>query len=315
MGVVMKIVVFGSGGVGGYFGGRLAQAGNDVNFVARGRHLEAIRAEGLKIDSINGDFLVPSAKATDRVDEIGPVDVVLCCVKSWQVPAAADAMTPLIGPETRVITLQNGVDAHTTLAEKLGEKRVLPGLCRIISMIEGPGRIRHAGVDPFLTFGTPNGKADARARAIVETFAAAKGMTVELSATIIEALWQKFMLIAPWSGVGGVTRVPIGVLRRMPESREMLLRSMEEVQDVARASGARIANRTIERIFAFIDDLPPQSTSSMQRDLMNGRPSELHEQCGAVVRHGQKAGVPTPLNRFLYHSLLPMETASREKQE
>lgn len=310
----MKIAVFGSGGVGGYFGGRLAQAGNEVTFVARGRHLAAMRTEGLKVNSITGDFLVQPVNATDQAGEIGPVDVVLCCVKSWQVPAAADAMAPLVAPETRIITLQNGVDAHTTLAERFGENQVLPGLCRIISMVEGPGRIRHLGADPYIAFGKPDGSADPQGRAIAETFAAAEGMSVELSSTIIPALWQKFMLIAPWSGVGGVTRAPIGVLRHMPETREMLLRSMEEVQDVARAVGVLIADKAIEGIFAFIDSLPPESTSSMQRDLMDGRPSELHEQSGAVVRHGIRTGVPTPVNRFLYHSLLPMETTARAEQ-
>ncbi|MEJ2155222.1 MAG: 2-dehydropantoate 2-reductase N-terminal domain-containing protein, partial [Desulfobacteraceae bacterium] len=158
----MKLCIFGSGAVGSYFGGRLAQAGHDVTFLARGKHLAAIATNGLKVKSINGNFDVFPAKATDRTDQIGVVDVVLCCVKSWQVPDAAKAMGPLIGPETVVVPLQNGVEAHAILSERLGVDHVLPGLCKIITMVESPGHVRHAGADPSLTFGEIDGRRSSR---------------------------------------------------------------------------------------------------------------------------------------------------------
>ncbi|KPJ77692.1 MAG: 2-dehydropantoate 2-reductase [Deltaproteobacteria bacterium SG8_13] len=307
----MKIAVFGSGAVGGYFGGRLAQAGKDVTFVARGRHLEAMSTSGLQVQSINGDFTVDPVKATSRPEEIGTVDVVFCCVKSWQVAEASAAIRLLVGPQTVVIPLQNGVEAHTTLSRALGAEHVLPGLCRLISMIEAPGRIRHAGADPYLAFGEPDGRLSRRTKNVERELADAQGVTVEVSEHILADLWKKFMLIAPWSGIGALTRSPIGVCRKLPETRELLLQSIREVYDVARANGVELEETAVDATVDFLDRFPPEGTASMQRDVMDGRPSELHEQCGAVVRLGEKAGVPTPVNRFVYHSLLPLEHKAR----
>lgn len=309
----MKIAIFGTGGVGGYFGGRLAQAGHEVTFIARGRHLRAIQAEGLHIESIQGDFIIHPARATDRPETVGKVDVVLCCVKSWQVKEAAEKMAPLVGPDTRIIPLENGVDAHVTLADALGQAQVLPGLCRIISMVAGPGCIRHMGADPYIAFGSIDGRVAPRTADIGTALSGAKGMQVEVSRAILVELWKKFMLIVAWSGVGAVTRVPIGVMRSMPEIRGMMIASMHEVFDVARGLDIDMRENVFDAILTFIDALPPENTTSMQRDVMEGRPSELHEQCGAVVRYGLQAGVPTPLNRFLYHSLLALEQKARMK--
>ncbi len=309
----MKIAVFGSGAVGGYFGGRLAQAGNDVTFIARGGNLEAISANGLQVKSISGDFTVHPAKATSRPEEIGPVDIVLCCVKSWQVAEITGAIASLVGPQTVVIPLQNGVEAHTTLARVLGAEQVLPGLCRLISMIEAPGRIVHAGAEPYLAFGESDGRLSRRVKDLARVFAAAQGLSVDVPENILAALWKKFMLIAPWSGVGALTRSPIGVCRRLPETREMLLQSIREVCSVARADGAEIEASAVDETIDFIDRLPPEGTASMQRDVMEGRPSELNEQCGAVVRFGERTGVPTPVNRFIYYGLLPQERKARGK--
>lgn len=307
----MRFAVFGSGAIGGYFGGRLAQAGKDVTFVARGSHLEAIAANGLQVKSISGDFTVRPAKATDRCEEIGTVDVVLCCVKSWQVSEAAGAIRSLVGPETVVIPLQNGVEAHTTLSRNLGAEHVLPGLCRLISMIDAPGQIRHAGADPYLAFGEPDGRLSRRAEKVGRAFTGAQGLTVDVTQHIIPELWKKFMLIAPWSGVGALTRSPIGVCRSLPETRQMLIESIQEVYNVARANGVQVEAGAADAVIGFIDKLPPEGTASMQRDVMEGRPSELNEQCGAVVRFGKKGGVQTPVNRFIYHSLLPLERKAR----
>jgi len=307
----MRIVVVGTGGVGAYFGGRLAQAGSDVTFVARGKHLEAILAHGLRVESINGDFTIQPARATDRPDVIGPVDLVLCCVKSWQVSEAAQAMHALIGPQTVVIPLQNGVEAHATLSRILGEAHVLPGLCRVISMIVGPGHIRHLGAAPYVSIGELDGGTSPRTQEVARVFAQAQGLTFELSRSILADLWKKFMLIAPWSGLGALTRAPIGVIRGIPETRAMLLQSIREVFTVARANGVPLEEKAVDATLGLVDGMPPQGTASMQRDIMEGRPSELHEQCGAVVRFGEKGGVPTPLNRFIYHSLLPLEQKVR----
>jgi 2-dehydropantoate 2-reductase len=307
----MKIAVYGAGAVGGYFGGRLAQAGQEVTFIARGAHLDALLQNGLGVESLQGDFAIHPAKATDNPHAVGTVDLVLCCVKSWQVSAAADAMPPLLGTQTVVIPIQNGVEAHTTLARILGAERVLPGVCRLISMIEAPGRICHTGAVPYLAFGEVDGRSSRRAEAIEQALAAAPGFTVEISRSIIADLWKKFMLIAPWSGIGALTRSPIGVVRSIPETRDLLTGCMREVFAVARASKVDIAEDVVEGIIGFIDKLPPDGTASMQRDIMAGRPSELHEQSGAVVRFGAKAGVATPINRFVYHSLLPQEQSAR----
>jgi len=307
----MKIAVFGSGGVGGYIGGRLAQAGNDVTFVARRKHLDAILANGLQVKSINGDFLVDPVKATDRPEEIGIVDLVLCCVKSWQVAEVSDEIGLLVGPETVVMPIQNGVEAHTTLSQAIGAKSIVPGLCKMISMVEGPGIICHVGIDPYLSFGELDGELSSRVGEIAKLFANTQGLTVNVSQNIVEELWLKFMFIAPLSGLGALTRSPLGVFRSIKETRGLLLQAIREVLAVAQALGVDIAEKNVESTINFIDQLPPEGTASMQRDIMEGRPSELEEQCGAVVRNGEKCGVKTPVNQFLYYSLLPLERKAR----
>jgi len=307
----MKICIYGAGAVGGYFGGRLAQAGNDVTFIARGSHLQAIAAHGLQVTSICGDFAVHPARATDQPERVGPVDVVLCCVKSWQVADAAEKMRPLIAPQTIVIPLQNGVEAHTVLSKTIDNRHILPGLCKLITKVAAPGQIHHMGADPYLAFGEVDGRLSDRARKVAEVFAGADGMSVHLSRDIFAQLWRKFMLIAPLSGMGAVTRMAIGVFRSLPETRAMLVDSIREVYAVAIANGVAIEEKAIGDTMDFIDQLPPEGTASMQRDIMAGRPSELEEQNGAVVRYGKKGGIQTPINRFIYQSLLPMERKAR----
>ncbi len=307
----MRIVVYGTGGVGGYFGGRLAQAGMDVTFIARGRHLQAIEKHGLRVDSINGDFTVNQAIATDDPAMVGKVDVVLCCVKSWQVSEAAMAMRPMIGPNTIVVPLQNGVEAPGMLSDVLGEEKVLGGLCKIISMTHDPGHIRHVGAEPYITFGEFDNQQTERTKRLYRAFSEATGLTVEIAADINTALWKKFILIAPWSGVGAVTRAPVGVFRHLPETRQMLLQSMKEVFNTAIAREVDLSKEVLEETMEFIDALPEEGTASMQRDIIEGRPSELNEQNGAVVRLGNVVGVQTPVNEFIYNSLLPLEMRAR----
>ncbi len=309
----MKVAIVGTGAVGGYFGGRLAEAGNDVTFIARGSHLKAIQSGGLRVKSILGDFTIKPAQATDRTEKVGAVDLVLCCVKSWQVAAITDQLKPLVGSDTTIVPLQNGIEAHTILSESIGRRHVLPGLCKMISLVEGPGIISHKGIDPYLSIGEMDGSRSRRLEKIVQLFTDVKGVTINDSNNIISDLWMKFMIIAPWSGVGAVTRSPVGIFREVQQTRDLLLESIREVFAVGQANGVNLAENAVEATMAFIDTVPAAGTASMQRDIMDGKPSELHEQCGAVVRYGEKKGIQTPVNRCIYHSLLPLEYKARGK--
>jgi 2-dehydropantoate 2-reductase len=213
----MRLAVFGTGGVGGYFGGRLAQAGEDVTFIARGDHLRAIQTSGLTVDSLDGYFVIYPAKATDDVNEIGVVDLVIVGVKAWQVPEAARAMKPLIGPGTTVLPLQNGVDAVPQLTEELGGERVIGGLCKIVSFVAGPGYIRHAGFAPSIVIGEQDNRRSERILTIEKTLNDA-GLEVTIAPDIKGALWMKFLFIASFSGVGAIANAPAGILRTDPES-------------------------------------------------------------------------------------------------
>lgn len=309
----MRIAVFGTGGVGGYFGGRLAQAGEEVVFIARGEHLKAIRQNGLWVDSIAGDFVIHPAQATDNPAEVGAVDAVLVTVKAWQVSEAAEAMKPMIGAKTLVIPLENGVDASDQLAAILGAGHVLGGLCHISVFVEGPGHIRHVAIQPHIAFGELDGQPSERVERLRQTFARAQGLAVEVSADIRVVLWEKFLFIAAISGVGAVTRQPAGVIRSVAETRDMLLRAMEEVAAVAEARGIALSPGIVQKTMAFIDNMPSATMASMQRDIIEGRPSELDAQNGAVVRLGREAGIPTPTHEFIYASLLPGELKARGK--
>ncbi len=310
----MRIAIFGSGGVGGYFGGRLAQAGEEVVFIARGEHLEAIRAHGLRVDSIKGDFMVHPARATDDSAQVGEVDVVLVSVKAWQVPGAAQAMGPLVRGDTFVVPLENGVDAPGELAYVLGAEHVLGGLCRIVSYIAAPGHIHHAAIEPYIAFGELDRRPSQRAERLRQAFLRA-GVQAEIPADIQSAMWEKFLFISAISGVGAVTRAPAGILRSVPESRQMLENALSEVYAVARAHDIDLPGDVVTRTLAFIDSLPENATASMQRDIIEGRPSELHSQNGAVIRLGQARGVGTPTHAFIYASLLPQERRARREAQ
>jgi 2-dehydropantoate 2-reductase len=310
----MRIAVFGTGAVGGYFGGRLVQAGEDVTFIARGPQLRALQERGLRVESPRGDFFVHPAQATADPAQVGTVDVVLVGVKAWQVPQAAEAMRPLLGPDTFVVPLQNGVEAPAQLTAVLGDEHVLGGLCRIVSFVVEPGHVRHAGLEPYVAFGELDNRPSERAERLRAAFART-GVTVEIPPDIQVAMWGKFLFIAAFSGVGAVTRAPAGVLRSLPETRHLLEQAMHEVLAVAHARGIAVPEESIPNTLALIDGLPPEGTASMQRDVMAGRPSELESQNGAVVRLGQEVGVATPLHAFIYHSLAPLELRARGRVE
>ena len=306
----MRIAVFGTGGVGGYFGGRLAQAGEDVTFIARGEHLRAIQTSGLKVDSLNGDFLIHPARATDDVHAVGEVDLVIIGVKAWQVPKAARAMKPLVGPKTAVLPLQNGVDAVPQLTAELSRGPVIGGLCKIVSFVVGPGDIRHAGFAPSIVIGELDNRRTDRILTIETTLNRA-GLETAVAADIHVALWIKFLFIASFSGVGAVASAPAGVLRTNPELRAQMLRAMEEIYALAHARNIQLPPDSIERAVAGVDSLPEDATSSMQRDIAAGKPSELESQNGAVVRMACESGVSVPTHEIIYAALKPWEERAR----
>ena len=307
----MKIAVFGVGGVGGYFGGRLAEAGEDVTFIARGEHLRAMNENGLRVDSVEGDFHLESVRATSDPFAAGVVDVVLVATKAWQVRDAAEAIRPMVGEGTIVIGLQNGVEAASQLAEALGTANVGGGSCAIVSMIAGPGHIRHAGVSPRIVFGELDRRKSERCERLLEAFGRTRGVQAAHADDIHVETWRKFLFIAPVSGVGAVARAPLGVCRSVPETRAMIEGAMEEIRRLALAHDVPLPDDAPAKALSFLDGLPAGSTASMQRDIMEGRPSELESQNGAVVRLGETKGVPTPIHRFLYSALLPLEKRAR----
>ena len=310
----MRVVIFGTGGVGGYFGARLASVGEDVVFIARGEHLTAIRTQGLRVDSVMGDILIQPAQATDDPMEVGTVDAVLLGVKTWQVPEAGEAIRPLIGPDTLVVPLQNGVEAPFQLQEKLGADHVVGGLCGAFSFIEGPGHIRHIGGATFIKFGELDNSISERLNRLRQAFIRAD-VSVEIPKDIHGTLWEKFLFVVPFGGVGAVTRAPIGVIMKVPETRKFMEQGMREIYEVARARNIALSDGIVDKSMAFLDTVTASGTSSLQRDIIAGKPSELDAWAGAVVRFGKEAGVDTPLHTFLYHSLLPMELRARGKVE
>ena len=309
----MKFGIFAAGGVGGYFGGRLAQVGHDVTFIARGAHLAAIREAGLKIDSIDGDFVIQPAKVTDDPASVGAVDVLLVAVKAWQMETAIEQMKLLVGTNTVIIPVLNGVEAPEQLSAAFGSAGVLGGLCRISAFVAEPGRIKHVGMKPSIVFGELDNEKSERVLALRKIFNEIPEITAEVPDDIHVAMWEKFIFICAMSGVGAVTRQPVGVYRKVPETRTMLEATLKEASAVGRKLGIPLAKDLAAVILSRIDSLPGDMLASMQKDIMAGRPSELEAQNGALVRLGHKLDVRVPTHEFLYASLLPMELQARGK--
>jgi 2-dehydropantoate 2-reductase len=299
----VKIAIFGSGGVGGYFGGRLAAAGEDVTFLARGAHLKALQDGGMHIESPNGALDLPKVQATDRPQAVGPVDIVLFTVKLYDVDAAAATLGPLIGPDTVVITLQNGVDAMDMVARHVGAGHVAGGAAYIVVVIDQPGRLRHTTADR-LVFGERDGRLSDRLLAF-EAAGTRAGFTAKASVSIESDLWVKFVRLATWSGMTTVTRSPMGVLRDDPALLAMMMRAIDEVIAVGQARGVALPADLVESTKKMIAGFPPGSKSSMLEDLERGRRLELPWLSGAVVRLGREAGVPTPIHEFITTVLTP----------
>jgi 2-dehydropantoate 2-reductase len=306
----MRIAIFGTGGVGGYFGGRLAQAGADVTFIARGEHLQAIQNKGLRVDSLDGGFAIHPASATDDVARVGPVELVIVGVKAWQVPEAARAMKPLLGSGTSVLPLENGVDAVPQLTAELGDEAVVGGLCKIVSVVVAPGHIRHAGFAPSVVIGELDNRRTDRILSIEQTLKGA-GIDTTIAADIHAALWGKFLFIASFSGVGALAKAPAGVLRTDAKVRAQMIDAMAEIERLARARGIQLPADSVARAMAAVDALPGDATSSMQRDIAAGKPSELDSQNGAVVRMAHETGIEVPTHELILAALKPLEEKAR----
>jgi 2-dehydropantoate 2-reductase len=318
----MRIAVMGSGAVGGYFGARLALAGADVTFIARGAQLDAIRENGIRLQSGAGDAHLPTAKATNDPAEVGPVDVVMFSVKLWDTEIAAHAIQPMIGPNTAVISFQNGVRKDELLRAVLGEGPVVGGVCYIAAALEQPGVIVHKGALARLIFGeygptagesvaaigAPAANAPGRHAAVLGEFLAAAraaGIQAELSADIRRAIWEKFVFLVGLSATTSASRQNVGVVRSDPALRRTLLEVMKETVAVARREGVDLPADYDEQRLAFFDGLPETMTSSMHHDLDRGNRLELDYLSGDVVARGERLGVPTPVNRTIAAVLRP----------
>jgi 2-dehydropantoate 2-reductase len=299
----MKIAIMATGGVGGYFGARLAAAGEEVHFIARGAHLAALRANGLTLNSANGDLHLQPVSATDNPAQIGPVDVVLFAVKQYDTETAANAIKPLIGADTAVITLQNGMDQKERLSAIVGRDHVLGGAAYILGAeITAPGIISHVGKVARMVFGELEGQKTARA----ERFLAAcrnAGIDAALSADIAKELWSKFTMLSAFSGVSTVTRKPAGAIMADPDTRTLMIDAMAEAAAVGRAKGIDLGDDFVSRQIAFYGQMALDAKASMLLDLENGRRLELEFLSGAVARIGDELGVPTPAHHFIYAAL------------
>jgi 2-dehydropantoate 2-reductase len=307
----MKIAIIGTGGVGGYFGGKLAKAGYDVTFLARGEHLSAIQKNGLIVKSILGDFKIYPAKVTDIIDTIGLTDLVILGVKAWQVKDISTELFSIIKKDTTILPLQNGVMASEELMENIRNVNIIGGLCRIISKIEAPGVINHFGLEPSILFGELDNTGTERIDLIKAMFDNA-GISSKISEDITADLWKKFIGICV-SGLLAVTKTTYGELRELKETRQLMIELVNEIYVLSQQLWIRIESDFVGKMISVIDSYPYESTSSLTRDVWDGKPSEIEYQNGTVVRLGEKFGVDTPVNRFVYNSILPMEMKARKK--
>lgn len=294
----------GAGGTGGFFGGLLTRAGEDVTFIARGPHLDAIRARGLRVKSrLAGDFTV-SPRATDDPHTLGPVDLILFAVKSYSTAEAVEKIRSLVGPETMILSVQNGIDNEDRIAEAVGPKPVLGGVANVSSVIESPGVIAQMAGPGRIILGELNGGVSARAENLLQVFRRA-GIASEVHTNIRVALWEKFIFICGVSGMTALTRLPIGPILATPETCDMLLGTMAEVEAVGRTEGVGMSPGSADQALAFARGFEPSARGSLYYDLAAGRRLELETLNGTVVRLGRKREIPTPLNFAIYAALKP----------
>lgn len=297
-----SFAIMGSGGVGGYFGARLAQSGFETFFIARGAHLKALKEDGLRVEGPGESFFVHPVKATDDPEQIGPVDFVLFAVKLWDTEQASTACSSMIGPETAVVSLQNGVVSEGQLCALLGENHVMGGVAEISATIARPGMIKRVSPLALVRFGELDGQRSTRSNRLADALSKS-GVEVDHSEDITAALWNKFLFLVGLSALTAVTRQPIGRIRKDPNTRALLKQIMEEVLAVGKAKGAPITDEVVTERMHYVDSLPAELRASMAVDLEHGKRLELPWLSGAVVRLGSELGVPTPANSFVYAAL------------
>jgi 2-dehydropantoate 2-reductase len=296
--------VIGAGGVGGYYGGLLAFQGHGVTFLARGAHLESIRKNGLQIKSIHGDFTISPAQATDDLAQIGAVDLILFCVKAYDIERAAQLVRPILGSHTLILSLQNGIDAVEQIGKVVGAEYLLAGATWISSAIEAPGVIRQVSQHRRIVFGPVKGYITPVHQSIFNAFQQA-GIEVELSENMVKVLWTKFVFISAVSSLGALTRLTIGAYRDIPETRALMVDIMREVEAVARSHGVDLDAEIVEKSLALIDTFDPLVKASMQLDVEAGKVFELESLVGVIGRKGCAANIPTPTADMVYAALLP----------
>lgn len=308
----MNILVLGTGGVGGYYGGLLSKQGHDVTFIARGEHLKAIQASGLQVKSIHGDFTVSPARATDDPASVAEPDLILFCVKTYSTDEGVQAIKPVVGKDTTVLSLQNGIDAPERIGKALGMEHMIGGATWISSAVASPGLIKQMSEFRRVVIGELNGQKTPRVEAIYQAFKDT-GITAELSKDILKVMWSKFVFITAASSFGSLTRLPIGAYRSVPETRALITQLLGEADAVARRQGVDLDADIIQKTMAFIDNNGPNIKPSMQLDVEAGRRTELDSLVGVVGRKGRELGVPTPLADAIYALLLPVDLQAREK--
>lgn len=301
----MRILVVGAGGVGGYFGGLLAQAGHSVAFLARGAHLKAIERQGLIVHSLHGDLTLRPARVAESADDLGPQDAVVVAVKHYDLAQAARRLTAAVGDETRVVPLLNGVDAHRLLAERLSGGQVVGGTCTIASRIEAPGVIRQESQLRRIALGRLDGRSDPLLDELVSAWRAA-GVQADQSPSIEDELWAKMVFIDPFASLTALARATAGEVRGLPATRALLRQAMHEVEAVGRAAGAQLPTDGVDRAMATVDSLEPGVTSSLQRDVSAGRRFELEAFSGTIVRLAQAHAIEVPVHDSIDALLRPM---------
>jgi 2-dehydropantoate 2-reductase len=298
----MKIAILGAGGVGGYFGARLAASGEEIHFIARGEHLAAMRRDGLRVSSANGDVLVKPVRATDQPAEVGPVDLVVIAVKLWSTEDALRDARPLVGTQTAVVSFQNGVVATDLIAQAYGRQHTLGGVANIAAVIERPGVIRHTGTMAVLSIGELDGTASARCSAFVDACTKA-AIQARVSDAIEKTIWEKYVFLVAASSMTTLTRLPLGAIREDPDTRALTAQVMSEVVAVGQAKGVPLDADLVERLLQRLDGMPREMVASMLGDLERGNRLELPWLAGGVVQMGKALGVATPANGFVLAAL------------
>ncbi len=309
----MRIAIVGAGGVGGLLAGLLARAGHEVLVVARGAHALVIREGGIRVDSPLGRFAARVAAVSEDPGALGRAQAVLVCVKAWQVADLAPRLATLVAADGVVVPLENGVEAASRLAAGLGEERVAGGVVAMLSWIEAPGAVRHVGSLLRVTMGEHGGRARERSERLEALAAALRtaGADAVITEDVERATWDKFLLIEPWGSVAAAARAPLGVVLSVPETRALLDCAMQELAALARSRGVALAQDAVARTLALLEGVQADATASMQRDIGAGRPSELEDQTGAVVRLAREAGLGVPAHEAILAALLPQERAAR----